>query len=130
MSEDYKLSRMKNPFMLYNGIEISSISPDGSSLKATISENSKNPYGMVHGGLIYTLIDCTAGITARADEHNYVTQSVNVNYLSNVKDEKTIFTESDVIKRGKSVVVIHVIVKSESGKLMADGVVNMHRLSD
>ncbi|WP_051207798.1 PaaI family thioesterase [Butyrivibrio sp. AE3006] len=127
---DYPLSRLRNPFMEYNNIEIVEISPEKSVLKATITENSCNPYGMVHGGLLYTLMDCVAGITARADNHNYVTQNVYVNYLSNTKDAKEIFAESSVIKRGKSVVVIHARVTTPDGKLLSDGNVDMFRLPD
>ncbi len=128
MAEDFALSRLKNPFMEYNGIEICSISLEHSVLKATISDSSKNPYGMVHGGLLYTMMDCSAGITARADNHNYVTQNVNVTYLGNVKDEDVIYAEGTVIKRGKTVTVIHTIARTEAGKLLADGTVNMFRL--
>lgn len=128
MAEDFALSRLKNPFMEYNGIEICSISLEHSVLKATISDNSKNPYGMVHGGLLYTMMDCSAGITARADNHNYVTQNVNVTYLGNVKDENVIYAEGTVIKRGKTVTVIHTIARTEAGKLLADGTVSMFRL--
>ena len=128
MAEEFALSRLKNPFMEYNGIEICSISLEHSVLKATISDNSKNPYGMVHGGLLYTMMDCSAGITARADNHNYVTQNVNVTYLGNVKDEDVIYAEGTVIKRGKTVTVIHTIARTEAGKLLADGTVSMFRL--
>ena len=128
MADEFELSRLKNPFMEYNGIEICSISLEHSVLKATITDNSKNPYGMIHGGLLYTLMDCSAGITARADNHNYVTQNVYVNYLSNVKDQAVIYAEGTGVKRGRSVTVIHTIARTEDGKLLADGTVSMHRV--
>ena len=128
MADEFALSRLKNPFMEYNGIEIVSISLDHSVLKATITDNSKNPYGMIHGGLLYTLMDCSAGITARADNHNYVTQNVYVNYLGNVKDQAVIYAEGTVVKRGRNVTVIHAIARTEDGKLLADGTVSMHRV--
>ena len=128
MAEEFALSRLKNPFMEHNGIEICSISLEHSVLKATLTDNSKNPYGMVHGGLLYTMMDCAAGITARADDHNYVTQNVSVTYLGNVKDEDVIYAEGTVVKRGKTVTVIRTIARTESGKLLADGTVNMFRL--
>ena len=128
--EEYAISRMKNPFMEYNGIEICSISQDHSVLKATITGNSRNPYGMIHGGLLYTMMDCVSGITARADNHHYVTQNVYVNYLSNVKDQDVIYAEGTVVRRGRSVTVIHAITRTEDGKLLADGTVSMFRLPD
>ncbi len=130
VKNDYPVSRMKNPFMEYNGIEICEISPEGSRLRAKITENSRNPYGMVHGGLLFTMLDCVAGITARADNCHYTTQSAYVNYLANQKDLSEIFAESSVVRRGKTVTVIRCVVKTPEGKLLADATVDMFKLSN
>ena len=130
MPEKYALSRAKNPFMEYNGISIVEVSPERSLLKATLSPHSENPYGMIHGGLIYTMIDCCAGITARADDSNYVTQNSYVNFLGNSRDEKEIFAESNVIKRGRTITAVHVIVRTEDGRILADGTVDMFRVGE
>lgn len=119
---------MKNPFMEYNGIEICSVSTEHSVLKATITENSLNPYGMLHGGLLYTMMDCVAGITARADGRDHVTQNSYVNYLRNAKDLKVIYAEGTVVRRGNVVTVVHVIVRTEDGVILADGTVDMYRV--
>ncbi len=128
MADDFPMSRRPNPFMEYNGIEICSISLEHSVLKATITPNSLNPYGMIHGGLIYTMMDCVSGITARADENTYVTQNVYVNYLSNVKDAKEIYAEGTVVKRGKNLTIVHAIVRTKDGQILADGTVDMFRI--
>ncbi|MBR5420128.1 MAG: PaaI family thioesterase [Lachnospiraceae bacterium] len=119
-----------NPFMEYNGIEIVSESEERTVLKAQLNENSLNPYGMIHGGLMYTMIDCAAGITARADGQLYVTQNTYVNYLSNVKGEKEIFAEAKPVRRGSTVVVLHVTVSTADGKLLADGMVDMFHIQE
>lgn len=129
-TEEYILSNMKNPFMEYNGIKIVSVSPEHSVLKATITENSLNPYGMLHGGLLYTLMDCAAGITARATEQDFVTQNAYVNYLSNSKDINEVYAEGTVVRRGNRLTVVHVIVRTEDGKLLADGTIDMYRVGE
>ncbi len=130
MEKDYPLSRLKNPFMEYNGIEICEISPERSLLKATLTDNSRNPYGMIHGGMLYTMMDCVAGVTARADNHNYVTQSVYVNYLGNIKDGDIVYAEGIVKKRGKTITIIQAVVKTPDGKQLADATIDMFRLPD
>ena len=127
MAENFPMSRRPNPFMTYNGIEIVSISPEHSVLKATITKNSLNPFGMIHGGLMCTMMDCVAGITARADEHTYVTQNMYVNFLGNLDDAECIYAESNVIKRGRTLTIVHTIVRSEDGRLLSDGTVDMFR---
>ena len=83
-----------NPFMEYNNIEVVSVSTEKTVLIAHIKDTSLNPYGMIHGGLLYTMIDCAAGITARADGNPYVTQNSYVNYLSNAAGKERIYAES------------------------------------
>ena len=130
MAEKYRSGNgARIPFMEYNGIEVVSVSEEHSVLKAVLTENSENPYGMIHGGLIYTMMDCTAGITARADGNAYVTQNSYLNFLSNVRGEREIYAESDVIRRGKTLTIVHVIVRTEAGQILADGVVDMFRVS-
>ena len=127
MATDFPMSRRPNPFIEYNGIEIVSISPEHSVLKATITKNSQNPFGRIHGGLMCTMMDSVAGITARADEHTYVTQNMYVNFLGNVTDAEVIYAESNVVKRGRTLTIVHTIVRTEDGKLLADGTVDMFR---
>ena len=119
-----------NPFMEYNNIEVVSAGTEKSVLLAHIGKDSLNPYGMIHGGLLYTMIDCAAGITARADGNAYVTQNSYVNYLSNVSGADTVYAESDMVRRGNTVVVVHVRVRTEDGRDLADGVVDMFRIPE
>jgi acyl-CoA thioesterase len=59
-----------------------------------------------------------------------VTQSVYVNYFSNIKDGDEIYAEGSVVKRGGTVTVIHAIVRTPEGKVLADGTIDMFRLPD
>ena len=51
----------KNGFMRHNFIEMESVERDRAVFKLTIRPESKNPYGMIHGGAIYTLADNSTG---------------------------------------------------------------------
>ena len=55
----------KNAFMLHNYIELESVEKDRAVFKLDIRPESCNPYGMVHGGTIYTLADNATGTAAR-----------------------------------------------------------------
>lgn len=119
---------MKNPFMTHNNMEIVSVSTTESVVKATLTPESKNPYGMIHGGLIYSLMDICAGVTARADRHKYVTQSACVNYLSNTSENGDIIARSTVVKRGMHITVVRVTVETKEGTVLAEGTVDMFRV--
>lgn len=47
----------KNLFATYNHIEAEFVEPDHAIFKLEIRPESKNPYGIVHGGAIYTMAD-------------------------------------------------------------------------
>ena len=64
----------KNGFMRHNFIEMESVKRDRAVFRLTIRPESKNPYGMVHGGAIYTLADNATGTAAHTDGRYYVTQ--------------------------------------------------------
>ena len=51
----------KNLFATYNHIEAEFVEPDHAIFKLEIRPESKNPYGIVHGGAIYTMADNATG---------------------------------------------------------------------
>ncbi|MBC8574837.1 PaaI family thioesterase [Yanshouia hominis] len=114
----------KNPFMDYNHIRIVEISTDKSLVQMKVIHSGLNLNGAVHGGLLYTLADCVAGITARTDGRNYVTQSAHINFLRNVS-EGVLSATGEIIKRGNSIAVVHVQIRNELGTLLSDASVDL-----
>lgn len=122
--DDFERYARNNPFMYHNHIEICSVSPERSVVKLPLTDDGRNLHGAVHGGLIYAMADCVAGIAARAEGRDYVTQSAHMNFLGNVK-EGVVYSDATLIKRGRRQAVFHVTVYAEGGKLLADGVVDL-----
>lgn len=115
-SERYK----KNAFMLYNHIEIESVEPDRAVFRLVIRPESKNPYGMVHGGAIYTMADNATGTAAHTDGRYYVTQTSALHFLRN-QSEGTVRASAYVRHRGKSTCLVDVDITGDDGKLIATG---------
>lgn len=114
----------KNHFMTYNMIEPIFADEDSSEVVVTLSENGENLSGYAHGGLLMTMADCAAGMAARGDGRDYVTQAVHMNFISNIK-KGTIHAKGQVIHRGRTVVSVRVTITDEGNVLMADATVNM-----
>ncbi len=113
-----------NHFMQYNHIELCSVSKDKSTVKTDLRPESLNLRGYVHGGLLCTMADCVAGVTARQDGRDYVTQSCHINYLRNVTSG-TIYATAQVVKRGRQLAIFHITITDENNNLLVDGVVDM-----
>lgn len=124
MLTDYHMYQKNNPFMAYNHIELCQVSSKLSIVKVCLVPESKNLYGHVHGGLLYAMADCVAGVTARADGDEFVTQSAHINFLRNVQDG-TIYAKAETVKRGRHMAVFHVTITDQNGNLLCDGVVDM-----
>ena len=63
---DLTAYRKSNPFMDFCGIEAVRAEHDDCEVKMTITATDKNTHGFVHGGLLFTLADCVAAMTAAA----------------------------------------------------------------
>ena len=120
-----------NPFMAYNHIQITVIGEDANGdhyaeVSVELRPESMNLHGAVHGGLLYGLADCVAGIAARCDGNDYVTQSAHVNFLRNTK-QGTVYALASVVRRGRHMVVLHVAIRDAEERLLADCAVDMMR---
>ena len=110
----------KNGFMIHNYIQLESVEKDRAVFKLDIRPESCNPYGMVHGGAIYTMADNATGTAAHSDGRNYVTQTSALHFLRN-QAAGTVRATAWVRHRGKSTVLTAVDITGEGGKLLATG---------
>ena len=110
----------KNGFMHYNHIEMERVEPDYAVFRLEIRPESKNVFGMVHGGAIYTLADNATGSAAHTDGRNYVTQTGTLHFLKN-QPEGIIRAAARVRHRGRSTALVQVDVTGDDGLLLATG---------
>lgn len=113
-----------NRFVQLCNIRINRITKDYAQAVVDVSDDLRNTFGRLHGGLLFTLGDTVAGMEARQDGRLYVTQSSNFEYISNV-DSGRIYGTGRCVYRGKRMVVVQVEISAEDGKLLAVGTYNM-----
>lgn len=110
----------KNTFSNYNFMELEALEPDCAVYKMEIRPESRNPYGMAHGGALYTLADDAAGVAAHTDGRSYVTQHGSLNFLAN-QPSGVIRAVGRVLRRGRSTVLVDVKITNEDNTLLAAG---------
>lgn len=125
MQEQNIAQMLENPFMQYNHIEIDSVTLDEAAMSLDIRKDSTNIYGFVHGGALFTMADCCAGLTARSDGRQYVTQNASVNFIHNVKSGH-LTAHGRTISRGRHVCVVAVEITSETGSLLFSSTFSMY----
>ena len=109
-----------NAFMFHNYIEMESAERDKAVFKLVIRPESKNPYGIVHGGAIYTMADNAAGAVAHSDGRYYATQTSSLHFLRN-QAEGVVRAEARIRHRGKSTCLVDVDITGEGNILLATG---------
>lgn len=115
----------ENPFMTYNHIEVGPIGPDCAEVSLRICRESTNIYHVVHGGAFFTMADCCAGLCARTDGRDYVTQDASVQFIHNV-GEGTVTARGKVLNRGRRICLVNVSIRSEKDILLFYGTFTMY----
>ncbi|MBQ9239153.1 MAG: PaaI family thioesterase [Treponema sp.] len=106
-----------NPFMQYNHICAGTVTRDAAEVYLDVTENALNIYGMVHGGALYTVADCCAGMTARTDGRAYVTQSSSVQFIRNTHGGR-ITAHGRIVHRGRYTVIVDVTITDDHDTLL------------
>ena len=103
------------------GIERESIEPGRVRMSLTVDPTWHNPNGVLHGGVIYTMVDYCMGAavhTGLAEGQTCATIELKVNYLATVREGK-LTVETNVVKLGRNIAFTESKVADENGRLVA-----------
>jgi uncharacterized protein (TIGR00369 family) len=99
------------------------VTTDGATVELDIDERHLQPFGIVHGGVIATLIDTAtfwAGFGVIPEEAGLVNVDLKLNYLQSVARGRLIATGS-CIRAGRSLSYTEARVTTGEGSLIAHG---------
>lgn len=106
-------------FIPYVGIELVEASLGYCKGELIVKDELKNPYGMVHGGCIFTLADTIGGSAALTHDKPIVTVDSNIHYLSPAVNTTKLIAEAREIKYGSKIAVYEVNITNDNGDLIA-----------
>lgn len=109
-----------NAFMVHNHIQVKATGPDSAQAALDIGPESLNSYGMLHGGVYYTLADCACGCACREDGRKYVTLQGGLSFIKGVESGR-VSAQASVRRRGRSASTVSVEITSGAGELLACG---------
>ena len=97
------------------------LEPGHSRMRLDVNAAWLNPNGVLHGGVIYTMVDYSMGGTVQRGlpENEYTaTIEIKINYLGMVR-EGTLIAESHVVKQGRNVAFTESKVTDDQQRLVA-----------
>lgn len=108
----------KDRFATSNGMQIDELGENSCVCSMTITEDHRNAYGGVMGGVIFTLADFALAVTSNQIHSLSVAQQVGIYYLNAPKGNR-LTARSECIKNGRTTTVISVDVTDDTGRLVA-----------
>lgn len=109
-----------NAFALHNGITSRQIADGEAEAFLDIGPDSLNPYGLLHGGVYYTLADCAGGGACRTDGRKYVTLHGSLDFLRSAKDGR-VTARARVEHRGRTTCLTSITISGPDGTVYASG---------
>lgn len=114
----------QNRFMTHNFMTLTQMWEDHAVVELVLREESRNLFGGVHGGALFTMADCAAGSAARSRGMRYVTLNNSFEFFSSSKSN-LLRAIASVRHRGRTICVLSVDVKDGEDKLIAGGTFTM-----
>ncbi|WEJ77183.1 PaaI family thioesterase [Streptococcus suis] len=88
-------------------------------LTTKVTEKSLNPYGIAHGGFLFTLADSVAGLTTVARGSYSVTLQSNIHYMKAAKLGDNLSVIGSCTHDGSRTKVVEVKIENQDKQLLA-----------
>jgi acyl-CoA thioesterase len=108
------------PFWDVLGIEVIEMDKGYARLVMPFDEKLTQPYGLVHGGALFSLADSAAAVAIGSvvdPDKKFVTIEMKINFLLPVRDGM-MEAEARIIRKGKRIIPIEIDI-SNRGRLIA-----------
>ncbi len=112
-----------SPYYRHLGMEVVETGEGLARLRLVVKDEHKNLYGILHGGVLASLLDSTCSIavgTLLSPGEAAVTLDQRINFVSNVR-EGVLYTEGRALHKGRYTGVGYGEVRDEEGNLVAAG---------
>ncbi len=103
------------------GIVTESRQAGGARMRFTVDPALNNPNGVVHGGVIYTMVDYSMGRAVQyglPEGEHCATIEIKISYLRSVR-EGTVTVETEIVKQGRTIAFLTSKVTDDQDRLVA-----------
>ena len=108
----------KDKFAVNTGISLDEITEDEAVCSVNLTDDHRNAYGGVMGGVIFTLADFAFAVLSNQIHQLTVAQQVDIHYLSAPKGDKLI-ARATCRKNGRTSSIVNVDISDDTGRDVA-----------
>lgn len=118
MNDVFKNMEEKDGFFKHNNYHVVEANENEVIIRANLTENSMNPYGMAHGGFIFGLGDTVMGMLAATIDKKALTLNANISYLA-PGTGKYLIAKGEIVKKGKTISLLRANIYNDQKKLIS-----------
>ena len=114
-------TKSKQPYWKLLGIELLDVKKGWAKLRLPFSGELVHPYGIVHGGAIFSLADSAVAMALLGlveKDERFTTVEMKINYVSAFKKGE-IVAEARIFNKGSRIALGEVDIRNEQGHLIA-----------
>lgn len=101
-------------FSQWMGIEVESVSLGACTLKLTVKTEMLNGFGILHGGISYSLSDSALAFASNSYGYKSVSIETSISHLKIVNPGETLLAKATEIHRGRSIGVYEVNITNQN----------------
>lgn len=112
------------------GMEIMEAVDGHAKGRMKIESRMLNPYGAIHGGILFSLADTVGGAAALSRGAAIVTSTGTINFLRSTVKSRMITATATEVKAGKALSIYDVLIVDEYDRLVAKAVMTYYSLGE
>ena len=106
-------------FSKWLGIEILEISDGYSKIKMTVRKEMINGFGILHGGIAFSLADSAFAFACNNRNNLSVALDTSINFIKPVHVDDILIAEAKEIHNGKSTGLYHIFITNQNNHTVA-----------
>lgn len=125
-----ELSNSPSPVARWLKGVLQEVNENGLKVAHVVRAEMTNPAGILHGGIIATMLDDIMGMTIMVKHsanftHFYSTVNMHIDYLASAREGATVIATSNITKAGNKIMNAEGWLHDSSGKLLAHSTSNL-----
>ena len=110
---------MKNDlFSQWLGIEVLEVAEGYSKIKMTVRKEMINGFGIVHGGVAFSLADSAFAFACNNRNNLSVALDTSINFIKPVHVDDVLTAEAKELHNGRSTGLCHITITNQHGKVV------------